>query len=80
MPMDIFPQPPTPQLVETRKRLSPDMHDAFAAFSESVFAMVRCRQDQAADGCRRSHITQRPNCSVVIQKRRCGRGSRLKRS
>lgn len=37
MPMDIFPQPPTPQLAETRKRLSPDIRDAFAAFSESVF-------------------------------------------
>lgn len=37
MPKDSFPQPPTPQLAEIRKKLSPDIHDAFAAFSESVF-------------------------------------------
>ena len=37
MQKDIFPQS-TSQLVEIRKKLAPDIHEAFASFSDRVFA------------------------------------------
>jgi alkylhydroperoxidase/carboxymuconolactone decarboxylase family protein YurZ len=37
MSKDIFPQT-TPDLAATRKKLAPNIHDAFTAFSERVFA------------------------------------------
>ena len=62
MPKDIFPQP-TPQLAETRKKLALDIHDAFAAFSESVFRdgalPAKTKQLIAVAA---AHITQCPYC------------------
>jgi hypothetical protein len=37
MPADIFPHT-TPELSAARKKLTPDIHDAFTAFSERVFS------------------------------------------
>lgn len=37
MAKDIFPQT-TPELAARRKKLAPDIHDAFMSFSERVFA------------------------------------------
>lgn len=37
MPRDIFPHP-TPDLAAARKKLAPEIHDAFSQFSERVFA------------------------------------------
>lgn len=62
MPKDIFTQP-TPQLAETRKTLAPDIHDAFAAFSESVFRdgalPAKTKQLIAVAA---AHVTQCPYC------------------
>ncbi|MND03808.1 hypothetical protein D3C83_238020 [compost metagenome] len=37
MPKDIFPQNTT-ELAATRKKLAPDIHEAFTRFSERVFS------------------------------------------
>ena len=62
MAKDIFPQP-TPELATTRKRLAPDVHDAFTAFSERVFAdgalPAKVKQLIAVAA---AHITQCPYC------------------
>ena len=62
MPTDIFPHS-TPQLVELRKRLAPDVHGAFATFSERVFAEgslpTKTKQLIAVAA---AHITQCPYC------------------
>jgi AhpD family alkylhydroperoxidase len=62
MPKDIFPQA-TPELAVTRKRLAPDIHDAFTAFSERVFAEgalpAKVKQLIAVAA---AHITQCPYC------------------
>jgi AhpD family alkylhydroperoxidase len=62
MPKDIFPHS-TPELVATRKRLSPGIHDAFTAFSERVFAdgalPTKTKQLIAVAA---AHITQCPYC------------------
>ena len=59
---DIFPQT-TPELSATRKRLAPDIHDAFTTFSERVFAEgalpARVKQLIAVAA---AHITQCPYC------------------
>jgi AhpD family alkylhydroperoxidase len=59
---DIFPQT-TPELAATRKRLAPDIHDAFTTFSERVFAEgalpARVKQLIAVAA---AHITQCPYC------------------
>jgi AhpD family alkylhydroperoxidase len=62
MAKDIFPQV-TPDLAATRKRLAPDIHDAFTTFSERVFAEgalpVKVKQLIAVAA---AHITQCPYC------------------
>jgi AhpD family alkylhydroperoxidase len=62
MPKDVFPQA-TPELAATRKRLAPDIHDAFATFSERVFAEgalpAKVKQLIAVAA---AHITQCPYC------------------
>jgi AhpD family alkylhydroperoxidase len=62
MANDIFPQT-TPELAATRKRLAPDIHDAFTAFSERVFAEgalpAKVKQLIAVAA---AHITQCPYC------------------
>ena len=53
----------TPQLAEMRKKLAPSVHDAFAAFSERVFAEgalpTKTKQLIAVAA---AHITQCPYC------------------
>jgi len=62
MPKDIFPQS-TPHLAEIRKKLAPDVHEAFASFSERVFAegalSTKTKQLIAVAA---AHITQCPYC------------------
>src|SRR3954468_17451611 len=62
MPKDLFPQS-TPELAATRKKLAPDVHDAFTAFSERVFAEgalpTKTKQLIAVAA---AHITQCPYC------------------
>jgi AhpD family alkylhydroperoxidase len=62
MPKDIFPQS-TPELAATRKRLAPEIHDAFTTFSERVFAEgalpAKVKQLIAVAA---AHITQCPYC------------------
>lgn len=62
MPKDIFPQS-TPPLAEMRKKLAPDVHEAFAHFSERVFAEgalpTKTKQLIAVAA---AHITQCPYC------------------
>ena len=62
MSKDIFPHS-TPQLVEVRKKLAPDVHEAFATFSERVFAEgalpTKTKQLIAVAA---AHITQCPYC------------------
>ena len=62
MAKDIFPQT-TPELAATRKRLAPDIHDAFTTFSERVFAEgalpTKVKQLIAVAA---AHITQCPYC------------------
>ena len=62
MPKDIFPRS-TPQLVEMRKKLAPDVHEAFASLSERVFAEgalpTKTKQLIAVAA---AHITQCPYC------------------
>jgi AhpD family alkylhydroperoxidase len=62
MANEIFPQT-TPELAATRKRLAPDIHDAFTAFSERVFAEgalpAKVKQLIAVAA---AHITQCPYC------------------
>ena len=62
MPKDIFPQT-TPDLVAMRKKLAPHIHDAFAAFSERVFAegalQTKIKQLIAVGA---AHVTQCPYC------------------
>jgi AhpD family alkylhydroperoxidase len=62
MSKDIFPQA-TPELAATRKRLTPDIHDAFTTFSERVFAEgalpAKVKQLIAVAA---AHITQCPYC------------------
>ena len=62
MAKDMFPQV-TPELAATRKRLAPDVHDAFTAFSERVFAdgalPAKVKQLIAVAA---AHITQCPYC------------------
>lgn len=62
MPKDLFPQA-TPELAAARKRLAPDVHDAFTTFSERVFAdgalPAKVKQLIAVAA---AHITQCPYC------------------
>jgi AhpD family alkylhydroperoxidase len=62
MTKEIFPHA-TPQLAEMRKKLAPDLHDAFASFSERVFAQgalpTKTKQLIAIAA---AHITQCPYC------------------
>jgi AhpD family alkylhydroperoxidase len=62
MPNDVFPQP-TPAIAARRKQLAPEIHDAFAAFSERVFAEgalpVKVKQLIAIAV---AHTTQCPYC------------------
>ncbi|MGQ0750965.1 MAG: carboxymuconolactone decarboxylase family protein [Betaproteobacteria bacterium] len=62
MTRDVYPQS-TPALAATRKKLAPDIHEAFIAFSKRVFA------DGALPGKTKqliavaaAHITQCPYC------------------
>jgi AhpD family alkylhydroperoxidase len=62
MPRDIFPQT-TPELAASRKKLAPETHAAFTAFSERVFAPgalpTKTKQLIAVAA---AHITQCPYC------------------
>lgn len=62
MAHDIFPQPTT-ELAATRKRLAPDIHEAFQQFSARVFAdgalPAKTKQLIAVAA---AHITQCPYC------------------
>jgi AhpD family alkylhydroperoxidase len=62
MSKDIFPRS-TSQLVEIRKKLAPDVHEAFSAFSERVFTegalSTKTKQLIAVAA---AHITQCPYC------------------
>lgn len=62
MSKEIFPQA-TRELAATRKKLAPEIHDAFTAFSERVFAEgalpVKTKQLIAVAA---AHITQCPYC------------------
>lgn len=62
MPGDIFPHA-SAELAATRKALAPGIHDAFAAFSNSVFAdgalPVKVKQLIAVAV---AHVTQCPYC------------------
>jgi AhpD family alkylhydroperoxidase len=62
MANDIFPQP-TSELAAIRKKLAPDIHDAFTSFSERVFAdgalPAKTKQLIAVAA---AHITQCPYC------------------
>jgi len=61
-PRELLPQT-TPELSATRKKLAPQIHDAFTAFSEKVFAEgalpVKTKQLIAVAA---AHITQCPYC------------------
>jgi AhpD family alkylhydroperoxidase len=63
MPKDFFFPPSTAALTATRKKHSPGIHDAFAAFSECVFAdgalPSKTKQLIAVAA---AHITQCPYC------------------
>lgn len=62
MPKDIFPQDTT-EVAATRKRLAPDIHEAFTSFSERVFsdgALPRKTKQLIAVAA--AHITQCPYC------------------
>jgi len=62
MSKDVFPQS-TPELAATRKKLAPDIHDAFTAFSKRVFAdgalPAKVKQLIAVGV---AHVTQCPYC------------------
>jgi AhpD family alkylhydroperoxidase len=62
MSRDIFPHT-TPDLAAARKKLAPDIHDAFTAFSERVFAEgalpTKTKQLIAVAA---AHVTQCPYC------------------
>lgn len=62
MSNDIFPQP-TSELAATRRKLAPDIHEAFTNFSARVFAEgalpVKTKQLIAVAA---AHITQCPYC------------------
>ena len=62
MSKDIFPQP-TPEIAARRKQLAPDIHDAFTAFGERVYAAgalpVKIKQLIAVAA---AHVTQCPYC------------------
>lgn len=62
MPNDIFTQL-TPEIAAARKRLAPDIHDAFTKFSESVFTdgalPAKIKQLIAVAA---AHVTQCPYC------------------
>lgn len=62
MPKEIYPRT-TPDLVAIRKKLAPHIHDAFAAFSERVFAEgalpSKVKQLIAVGA---AHVTQCPYC------------------
>lgn len=62
MPKDIFPNQ-TRELSETRKKLAPEIHDAFTAFSDRVFAdgalPAKTKQLIAVAA---AHVTQCPYC------------------
>lgn len=62
MSREVYP-PSTPEVVATRSRLAPHIHDAFTAFSERVFAdgalPTRTKQLIAVAA---AHITQCPYC------------------
>lgn len=62
MSKDLFPQS-TPELAAKRKKLAPHIHDAFTAFSESVFAdgalPTKTKQLIAVAV---AHVTQCPYC------------------
>ena len=62
MPKDVYPQA-TLALAATRKKLAPDIHDTFTAFSKQVFAdgalPAKTKQLIAVAA---AHITQCPYC------------------
>ena len=62
MPGDILPKS-TPQLAATRKRLAPDVHDAFLGFSERVFADGALpAKTKPLIAVAAAHVTQCPYC------------------
>jgi AhpD family alkylhydroperoxidase len=62
MPNDIFPQA-TPALAARRKQLAPDVHEAFAAFSERVFAAGALpSKTKQLIAVAVAHVTQCPYC------------------
>ena len=62
MPKDIYP-PTTVEFAATRKKLAPDIHEAFTSFSERVFSdgalPVKTKQLIAVAT---AHVTQCPYC------------------
>ena len=62
MSTEIFPHP-TPDLAARRKKLAPDIHDAFAAFSERVFAEGALpKKTKQLIAVAAAHVTQCPYC------------------
>lgn len=62
MAKDVFPHP-TAELAAARKKLAPDIHDAFTAFSERVFADgALSSQVKQLIAVAAAHITQCPYC------------------
>jgi AhpD family alkylhydroperoxidase len=59
---DLFPQT-TPAIAARRKQLAPDIHDAFAAFSERVFAAgALSSKAKQLIAVAVAHVTQCPYC------------------
>jgi AhpD family alkylhydroperoxidase len=62
MSNDLFPQS-TPALAARRKQLAPDIHDAFTAFSERVFAAGALpSKTKQLIAVAVAHVTQCPYC------------------
>jgi AhpD family alkylhydroperoxidase len=62
MSNDVFPHA-TPVIAARRKQLAPDIHDAFAAFSERVFAAGALpSKDKQLIAVAVAHVTQCPYC------------------
>jgi AhpD family alkylhydroperoxidase len=62
MATEIFP-PPTRELAAERRKLAPDIHEAFAAFSERVFAEGALpKKTKQLIAVAAAHITQCPYC------------------
>lgn len=62
MAHEIFPHP-TPELAARRKELAPEIHDAFTAFSERVFADGALpKKTKQLIAVAAAHVTQCPSC------------------